>query len=76
MKTTLISLNEKMAVLADIQDDANNFKASFSESENKRGNVQVHIVRTSESITHETKLHDDKHNEKIRIIQLKDSEIQ
>jgi hypothetical protein len=76
MKTTLMSLNEKLAVLADIKDDADNFKASFNESENIRGNQQVQIVRTSESIAHETRLHDDKHSEKIRVIQLKDSEIQ
>ena len=68
MKTTLVSLNEKLAVLADIQSDADHFKASFNESENKRGDIQAHVVRTSESITHETRLHDDKHNEKIRII--------
>lgn len=76
MKTTLISLNEKLAVLTDIKNDAEDFKGSFGESENQRGGLQVTIVKTSEKITMNTKLNDDKHKIKIDTIKSKDDEIQ
>ena len=39
MKTTLISLNEKLAVLTDIKNDADDFKSNFGASENKRNEM-------------------------------------
>jgi len=44
MKTTLVSLNEKLAILTDIKNDADDFKSNFGQSENKRNEMQVHIV--------------------------------
>ena len=39
MKTTLVSLNEKLAVLTDIKTDADEFKGSFGQSEHKRNGL-------------------------------------
>jgi hypothetical protein len=50
MKTTLIALNEKLAVTNDIQGQAIQSSDSFNQSEAKRGELQVHMVKTSEEI--------------------------
>lgn len=39
LKTTLVSLNEKLTVLADAKSDATDFRGNFGDSENKRGEL-------------------------------------
>ena len=50
MKTTLIALNEKLAVTGDIKSQLDDFMESFNKSEGKRGELQISMVKTSESI--------------------------
>lgn len=50
MKTTLIALNEKLVVTNDIKSQLDEFTESFSKSEAKRGELQVHMVTTSKTI--------------------------
>ena len=47
MKTTLIALNEKVFVTDDIKAKLDEFTESFNKSEGKRGELQVHMVKTS-----------------------------
>ena len=50
MKTTLIALNEKLVVTNDIKAQLDEFQDSFGKSEGKRGELQIHMVKTSETI--------------------------
>ena len=50
LKTTLVALNEKLVVTNDIKDQLDEFTESYNKSEVKRGELQVHMVKTSETI--------------------------
>jgi chromosome segregation ATPase len=51
MKTTLIALNEKLAVTDDIRLDCDQYKKYFADSEQDRKNLQSSMTQTSADIT-------------------------
>lgn len=76
MKTTLFALNEKINVSSDIRNDIDSHKAYMKTSETQRTTLQAHIVKTSETITVETAMHDEKHQSKILEIKRLQDEVE
>ena len=57
MKTTLFALNEKLAVMEDIEKDIEEHKKYLKTSETSRVDLQNHITETSSQITKYTEEH-------------------
>jgi len=50
LKTTVFSLNGKCVIVDDHVEDVKTATYRFSDSENHRSSLQVHIVKTSEKV--------------------------
>ena len=57
LKDTVIALNQKVAVLGDMEQDVSSHKKMFAESEGKRKQLQIHITETSVTIKTDTVEH-------------------
>ena len=69
MKTTLIALNEKVAVTSDIKNDCDEHKGYLDTSENERKKLQNHIVDASVKIKEEQEKNSETHNQHIKEIE-------
>lgn len=57
LKTTVVSLNHKCAIVDDHKEDVSNANNRFAESETQRVVLQEHIVETSETVKVDTATH-------------------
>jgi hypothetical protein len=75
MKTTLMALNEKLAVVNDVKMDIEDHKKYFATSEQERAKLQDILVETSESVKQEAIKNKDKQEELIAEIERLQSQL-
>jgi gas vesicle protein len=63
LKTTVVSLNSKCAIVDDHLEDVKNTTNRFEESEQQRANLQNHMKQTSKKVQQDNNAHTEYQNQ-------------